>query len=219
MTFDTDGSQVSHKEVSETSEAFWSVVSDAFRYSKESFNSIPSSKSLMDFVHERANRDYHDSDAPNHVKERRRQLLLHEALTWGGFVAGSTDRQSLKFFWLEECIEGENPFVAETYQKILKAIAQPVLAKQNVLRLGTVAESFTYDESTGRVRVGIQDRPSETYDEVIVTTPLGWLKKNKSAFRPSLPARLGAAIDAIGYGNLDKVCSLDRLSAFVAYAN
>lgn len=204
-TFDTDGSQVSNEEVSETSEAFWSVVSDAFKYSKESYDSIDSNRSLTEFVRECANQDYRDSDAPKHVKERRRQLLLHEALTWGGFVAGSTERQSLKFFWLEECIEGENPFVAETYKKILDAIAQPVLAKENVLRLRTVAEGFTYDETMDKVRVSIEDSPSEAFDEVIIATPLGWLKKNKSAFRPSLPARLDAAIDAIGYGNLDKV--------------
>ncbi|KAK0310734.1 hypothetical protein LTR01_003889 [Friedmanniomyces endolithicus] len=45
----------------------------------------------------------------------------------------------------------------------------------------------------------------EEFDEVVVTAPLGWLKRNKEAFRPALPARLSQAICNIGYGTLDKV--------------
>lgn len=45
----------------------------------------------------------------------------------------------------------------------------------------------------------------ETFDEVVVTLPLGWLKINKIAFYPQLPERLCQAIDAIGYGSLEKV--------------
>jgi hypothetical protein len=40
----------------------------------------------------------------------------------------------------------------------------------------------------------------------VVTTPLGWLKKNKHAFEPPLPSRFSGAIDSIGYGSLEKVC-------------
>lgn len=43
------------------------------------------------------------------------------------------------------------------------------------------------------------------FDEVVMTTPLGWLKQNKSAFSPPLPARFSQAVDAIGYVCLEKV--------------
>jgi hypothetical protein len=43
------------------------------------------------------------------------------------------------------------------------------------------------------------------FDDVIVTCPLGWLKKNKSVFNPSLPPRLSSAIDNISYGRLEKI--------------
>jgi Flavin containing amine oxidoreductase len=43
------------------------------------------------------------------------------------------------------------------------------------------------------------------FDEVVVTCPLGWLKRNKSAFKPALPARMSSAIDNISYGRLEKV--------------
>lgn len=48
---------------------------------------------------------------------------------------------------------------------------------------------------------------SETlvFDEVILTCPLGWLKRNLSAFTPSLPNRIIEAIGNISYGRLEKV--------------
>ena len=42
-------------------------------------------------------------------------------------------------------------------------------------------------------------------DEVVVTCPLGWLKRNKSAFVPEPPQHLVKAIDSISYGRLEKV--------------
>ena len=44
-----------------------------------------------------------------------------------------------------------------------------------------------------------------TFDELIVTCPLGWLKQNTAAFSPPLPSRLLSAIQSISYGRLEKV--------------
>ena len=44
-----------------------------------------------------------------------------------------------------------------------------------------------------------------TFDEVVCTMPLGWLKRNPDAFEPPLEPRLTQAISSIGYGTLDKV--------------
>lgn len=48
---------------------------------------------------------------------------------------------------------------------------------------------------------------SETlvFDEVILTCPLGWLKRNLSSFTPNLPNRIIEAIGNISYGRLEKV--------------
>lgn len=46
---------------------------------------------------------------------------------------------------------------------------------------------------------------SEVFDQVVVTVPHGWLKRNKSVFIPSLPRQISMAIDTIGYGRLEKV--------------
>lgn len=64
-------------------------------------------------------------------------------------------------------------------------------------------------ESTGDfVRVQNDCALEEHFDEVVVTVPLGWLKKNKTAFLPPLPQRFCNAIDNIGYGCLEKVSDI-----------
>lgn len=56
-----------------------------------------------------------------------------------------------------------------------------------------------------RVRVTTRDGHTEAFDQVILTAPLGWLKRNRRIFSPELPPRLSQAINAIGYGNLEKI--------------
>lgn len=55
------------------------------------------------------------------------------------------------------------------------------------------------------VRVKTMSGKVLEFDELVVTTPLGWLKQNMKAFHPPLPDRLSQAIQNIGYGSLEKV--------------
>jgi hypothetical protein len=125
---------------------------------------------------------------------------------WGGFIGATTSRQSLKFVWLEECLEGENLFCAGTYANVLEHVSVPVLKGADI-RLNHVVNKISTGttEHQTTVRVGLSGRNDETFDEVIVTCPLGWLKRNKDVFEPELPMRMSQAIDQLGYGNLDKV--------------
>lgn len=126
---------------------------------------------------------------------------------WGDFVGEPIEKQSLRFFWLEECIEGENLFLASTYKSILELIAKGALAKAE-LKLSTKVTSFKSNIQSGRTSsVTITTASSDTlnFDEVIVTCPLGWLKHNISSFSPALPSRITTAIEHISYGRLEKV--------------
>jgi monoamine oxidase len=58
---------------------------------------------------------------------------------------------------------------------------------------------------TDTVTITSEDGSAFEFDEVVITSPLGWLKVNKPAFHPPLSARLSEAIDSIGYGSLEKV--------------
>ena len=58
---------------------------------------------------------------------------------------------------------------------------------------------------TGTVDIETAEGSRGTFDDVIVTAPLGWLKRNPHVFVPPLAPRLGTAIRSLGYGNLEKV--------------
>lgn len=55
------------------------------------------------------------------------------------------------------------------------------------------------------VRVSAKSHSTQSFDEVVMTAPLGWLKQNLAAFHPPLPPRLTKSIDSISYGRLEKV--------------
>lgn len=76
----------------------WSIISDAFKDSKENSSSIPSEKSLMDYFIEKV--------GELQLSQESSKLVLAIARIWGDFVGEPIEKQSLKFFWLEECIEG-----------------------------------------------------------------------------------------------------------------
>lgn len=193
-------------EVAETAETFWSIVSDAFKHSNEHSATIPSSRSLMDFVIDESLKRYNDA-SPAEGKHKR-DMLVREAEMWGGFVGGPTRRQSLKFFWLEECIDGENAFVASTYRKILQRIAAPALSGAEMrldTRVTAIRKMTGAGDMEGNVQIETSDGTSTVFDEVVVTVPLGYLQRNKDLFSPALPARLDKAITSVGYGTLDKV--------------
>lgn len=99
----------------------------------------------------------------------------------------------------------ENLFCAGTYQKILACIAKPALENADVKLLTKVVKIDTTQEAEGKVTVTTDTQEILHFDEVIITTPLGWLKKNQDAFTPPLPARLAQAINSISYGCLEKV--------------
>lgn len=74
------------------------------------------------------------------------------------------------------------------------------------MKLSTKAVHITTsDDRVGKVTILTDKGESLVFDEVVVTAPLGWLKKNQDIFVPSLPDRMTQAIGSIGYGCLEKV--------------
>ena len=95
---DSRGKQISEAKSEVLSELVWGTVSDAYKFSNERGSSIPACRSLMDFFEEK-------------VKEKdldptTEQNVLKAAKMWGAFVGDPVERQSLRFFWLEETIDG-----------------------------------------------------------------------------------------------------------------
>ena len=98
--------------------------------------------------------------------------------------------------------------MASTYERILHHVSKAARQHANI-RLNQPITNIKSSPSKdhGRYCITLTTATGETsqFDEVVVTCPLGWLKRNKSAFTPSLPPRLTQAIDSISYGRLEKV--------------
>lgn len=84
-------------------------------------------------------------------------------------------------------------------------ISRPALTGAEV-KFKTRAESISYRmDPLDHVKVRLDDGQVLEFDDVVVTSPLGWLKQHLSTFEPPLPIRLTKAIESIGYGCLEKV--------------
>ncbi|KAK4698140.1 hypothetical protein P7C71_g11, partial [Lecanoromycetidae sp. Uapishka_2] len=191
--YDESGRRVDGKTATEHSELVWEIIGEGFKYSTKNTSSIPPEDSLMDFFQLKVKERGLDDASSN--------LVLQMARMWGDFVGEPIEKQSMKFFWLEECIEG-----ASTYKAILDLIAREALGKSELHLNTKVISIASTSESTHRPSVNVTTADGTIYDfdEVIVTCPLGWLKRNVSAFSPALPSRITQAIEHIGYGRLEK---------------
>lgn len=96
--YGSNGLLIDSQKVSEGFEIFWDIVTEAFKYSNENCADIPSQTSLIDFIRKRL--------AEREKDDESRDFILELAEMWGGFVGDSVRKQSLKWFWLEECLDG-----------------------------------------------------------------------------------------------------------------
>ncbi|KAA8894447.1 amine oxidase [Sphaerosporella brunnea] len=227
--FDPDGNLLPQSETDRLQEALWKVVEQATEYSKEHKATIPAHESLYDYGVLKAEEmfgpslpetnnsgttsDDGDSATPKaggtgrirwKGQEQRKELFLSMLHMWGSLTGTSVMRQSLKYFLLEEPVEGPNLFVGSTYKPMVDILAAPS-RKAGVINLSTPITSITVTNSEQR-RI-LLTSPTSTYsmDAVIVTIPLGCLKKAAISFNPPLPTRMQQSIQSLSYGNLEKV--------------
>lgn len=97
--------------------------------------------------------------------------------------------------------------MASTYKAILARVAQTAVAKATI-QLSTKVTSVQSIEKAAaegpRVSVTTEKETLE-YDEVVITSPLGCLKRGLPAISPSPPHGIFRAIANISYGHLEKV--------------
>ncbi|EED22434.1 flavin containing amine oxidase, putative [Talaromyces stipitatus ATCC 10500] len=198
--YDTTGKLLDEATTRKLAEWMWTTVDEGFEFSTKNKDSIPASMSLYDFCCKQLEQTNFTAEEKAACKEFSK--------FWGAYVGEPVERQSMKFFCLEECIEGTNLFVASTYKNILEHISKSAL-KHTDLHLNSPVvqiQAANRETNTDRhITVVTEAGKKYHFDDVIVTCPLGWLKKNKSVFSPSLPLRLSSAIDNISYGRLEKI--------------
>lgn len=101
--FDESGSLLPLTQGEQFSDAIWGIIQDAFEHSNRSTTDIDSAKSLADFFLDKVAEKIPETE-PDFKHKRR--IVLQMSEMWGAFIGSPISRQSLKFFWLEECIEG-----------------------------------------------------------------------------------------------------------------
>jgi monoamine oxidase len=117
-----------------------------------------------------------------------------------GESADFTERQSLCWMWNE--IEYDGHYFGDVpvggYRRLVEAMAAGV-----DLCLGVDVAEVIRSASGVRVRCG--DGTSEEGSHVVVTVPLGVLKRDGLRFSPALPPDRRAAIGRLGFGRYEKV--------------
>jgi polyamine oxidase len=115
-------------------------------------------------------------------------------------AADLPERQSLRWLWNEIEYEGNlfGDLPVGGYRRVVDAMATGV-----DMRLGVdVAEVAV---GAGGIRTRCSDRTTEDGSHVVVTVPLGVLKRGAPLFSPMLPADRAAAITRLGFGRYEKV--------------
>lgn len=95
--YDEFGQLLSNERGVEVTELVWKIIGEAFKYSNEKSASIPSDTSLMDFFNIKIKEWELDGVTS--------KLVLQMAHVWGDYVGESIAKQSLKYIWLEECLD------------------------------------------------------------------------------------------------------------------
>lgn len=81
----------------------WEIVQEAFDHANKSSHEIGKDESLHDFFRLKVVEKFPETEKDY---EKKRRILMQISEMWGAFVGSPIEKQSLKFFWLEECLEG-----------------------------------------------------------------------------------------------------------------
>lgn len=156
-----------------------------------------------------------DRSAQDCIKEyvQNHPLLSKEERQWApealreveNMTGVNSDLSSAKYLALSYYIIERNLYVTGGYDKVFNYYAEP-LKKINAFSMDKVVKQIDYTTDGVTVMVESGSKVSEYRgDAVIVTIPLGCLKKNTICFNPPLASDLQRGIDMFAYKALGKI--------------
>ena len=95
-------------------------------------------------------------------------------------------------------------FIPSNYQKIVARVAMAPLAQARILFDTVMTRVETRIDGASSVCVTTSDGEPRYFDDVVITSPLGWLKQHKESI-PQMYPRIASAIDSMSFGRLEKV--------------
>ena len=166
------------------------IIDEGFRYSLENTSTIDPERSLYDFFEERVSEYVSQGSDGEHQK----RMVMQMSELWGGFVGSHVTSQSLKFFWLEECVNGgkylsrtlhkplikpksilpekelihasvENLFCGSLFRGVIDVIAKPA-QQANIIKLSTKVTSI--NSNSDIIKVTTDSGNVLEFDEVVV---------------------------------------------------
>ena len=221
LIVDRDGRLVPSGKANDALATVWDILEKAIAYSKSTSDSIDASLSLYDYFVQHCNSMVQSGI----ITQENAELVLSMSEMWGAYVGERVEQQSLKFFFMEDCIDGSmwnialshnvaktdkgsgDCFIPTNYKRIMTRVAAKPLEGAD-LRLNTTMASLTAVKAAEKSRRQVELRTTngtrESFDAAIVTTPLGWLKRHREAIQP-ISNRISQAINSLSFGNLEKV--------------
>ncbi|KAI9783789.1 MAG: hypothetical protein M1839_003125 [Geoglossum umbratile] len=203
--FDISGDPIDEQKATSFTKLVRNIVEEPIEFRSQNGAGIPESDSVYDyFVHRSKEILLSDGGSPESQQE---QLLQRISQMWCTYIGDPIERQSLRFAGMEHRCSGEKTFFTNMYGTICDRAKK--LQDAHVYLSSRVVEIRTLgaDRTSVGVVVKTEDKKEQTFefDEVVMTTPIGWLKQNKNSFLPPLTPRLVEAIDGISVGRLEKV--------------
>ena len=131
---------------------------------------------------------------PTQANNRLWKYMLSAYLEFD--TGGDISKLSSKHFYDDEAFRGKDVIVTNGYDKVANLLGQGL-----DIRLNSRVTEINYTATKSLVKV---NGNSIEADYVIVSVPLGVLKNNSIAFKPSLPATKLSAIQNIQMGNVNK---------------
>ncbi|KAL8809878.1 MAG: hypothetical protein Q9200_003036 [Gallowayella weberi] len=180
LMFDSEGHLVGTAEANKALKRVWEILETASEYSKNYGDKADSSTSLYRFYQDWCNWAIQSGD----IDQREAELVLGMSQMWGAYV--------------DDC------FIPTNYQKIVAKISAVPLAQATMLFDTTMVSVEARPDGPRPVCVTTSDGNMQCFDDVVVTTPLGWLKQHKESIS-QLEPRIASAIDSISFGRLEKV--------------
>jgi polyamine oxidase len=138
------------------------------------------------------------TNADREIPQAAREVEL-----WIGTSLEEASSKHLSYFVTER-----NLYMKGGYDKIVNWTAEPLLRNPETIRLGEVVKDIEWEIGDNSVIVhSIKDENKYSYraDAVVVTVPLGVLRRNMISFNPPLPTNIQSGINRFSYGALGKV--------------
>jgi len=138
--------------------------------------------------------DYFNKHYPELLKDNLWIYMLSAYLEFDS--GGDITKLSSKYFYDDKAFKGEDQIVTNGYDKIIEYLSHEI-----PVELNTIVNQIDYTNKTVEI---ITNKDTYYADYVLVTVPLGVLKKESIVFSPTLRRKTYKAIEYLQMGTVNK---------------